>query len=360
MGSTIFRVKNPGLYDTLKQLYGKVEVFAQGEDAICTMSHPSLLDPIQTPIVRKIEKGERYVVNCPFCGRDKLWISYLAGCNLRTDEGSISFSKVWVKCFRCRFQENDILFGKFWKSLEEGGYVDGRNIVVMKGVPRMPDNPDTVEAVAPLPITVPIDEANCPEVVEYLENRGLDYKELVKFSGCTWNPPSIIRSEIGRIIFPVWQNKILVGWQGRALDKDVSKTTPKYLFPSGVSKDRWIYNLDRARWCDYVVITEGVIDVFAVGPAGIGMFGKNVSTDKLKVICDIWGTKGVVLLPDVDDPDAMPLAIKYMNEWNARSLFSKGVHLCRLPEGKDPGDLRHQEIREVIKQQVGINIEERS
>ena len=120
MGRAIYEVKNPGLYSALKRMCGKVEVSQAGGDGDlsgrpqdCPGSRVGKGSPIWD-----VKGGERYIVKCPFCRRDKLWVSYLAGCSMESKNGLLNFSRGLIICYRCRFNEDPLRRDIFWKKAE--------------------------------------------------------------------------------------------------------------------------------------------------------------------------------------------------------------------------------------------------
>ena len=89
---------------------------------------------------------------------------------------------------------------------------------------------------------------------------------------------------------------------------------------------------------------------------GVCRFGKTTSASQLRMLVNCWGDGSVIILPDMNDPDAHPQAQKEIAQWNARSLFKGGAMIAVLPEGKDPGSMKHQELQAIIKEQTGKEI----
>jgi hypothetical protein len=370
MGRAIYEVKNPGLYSALKRMCGKVEVSQAGETATYQAVRKTALDlgSGKDPPIWDVKGGERYIVKCPFCRRDKLWVSYLAGCSMESKNGLLNFSRGLIICYRCRFNEDPLRRDIFWRRLEENGYDEKHRSVreAQTAEVQYSSVEESSAAEVVLPPMVSLKKGHCPDrVLDYLLNtRGIDPDDLSLHTGCGWSDhPAWATDPVGRLIFPVWQNRNLVGWQGRALDEDMErieaetgKKVPKYYFSAGSHKERWLYNLDIARWCPIGVLVEGVIDVYKVGQAGVGRFGCTVHASQLKLLKDIWGNRGVVYMPDGDDPRAIELGQNYVQQWNLRGLFKDGAHLCIPPKGLDPGAMPHANIVHLIKQQTGIDI----
>lgn len=364
MARRIFEVKNPGLYTALKEVCGKVHLSSEGDRAVYRAENQTALDmgKAKPYPVWDVKGGERYIARCPFCGREKLWVSYLAGCSLTVQERVIDFSRGLIICYRCRFDEDPIRRQMFWDKLEAAGYRGNHREIKETEEARIvygSMEADDVEVI-PLPVSVPLSSTQCPATVtQYLLGRGIDPVDLAKCTGCLWSdrPLGLSHPSVGRIIFPVWQNRVMVGWQGRALDNDIKGTSiPKYYFPKGGTKERWLYNIDTARWSSVGVLVEGVFDVYKVGPAGVGQFGKVTGLHQLKTLSDVWGDRAVVIIPDRNDPKAFDIARESVAQWNLRGLFKQGAHLCLLPQGKDPGELEHKFIASLIKQQTGFDI----
>ena len=361
-------VKNVALYNALQTVCGEIKVSQEGEPATYTVVRRSPLEPGPDIVfARDVKGGERYIATCPYCGRPKLWVSYLAGAHTTIRGSTVYFGNNLIICYHCEFNKDPTKQTEFWNKMKGVGYdYDRRRLVDGNVRDPMGDGEATTGATVPvvvpnLPTGVVVDLPGCPEKVgSYLRSRGIDPADLTKFAGCFWSPnpmESIRYKAIGRIIFPVYQNKEYVGWQGRALDEDIEDTKyPKYYFPSWFKKERVLYNLDRAKWCDTVVLVEGVFDVYRVGNAGVACFGRYVHPHQLKILNVVWGNRSVVILPDMNDPKAMPDAINRVEDWNARQLFKGGAYVCRLPLGKDPGAMQHADIVQLVQAQTGKSI----
>lgn len=370
MSRTEYVVKNPGLYSALKRLCGKVELSQAGETATYHVARKTALDTGvgRDPPVWDVKGGERYIVKCPFCRRVKLWVSYLAGCVIKRETGHVNFSRGLIICYRCLFNQDPIRRDLFWKRLEENGYDENhREVIEAQSAKTQYSSVETAPtADIVLPSMVPLKRGMCPDrVLDYLRlTRKIDPDDLSLRTSCGWaEHPSWFGDPVGRIAFPIWQNRTLVGWQGRALDEDLNNTAdnqerkvPKYYFPAGSKKERWLYNLDIARWSPVGVLVEGIFDVYKIGHSGVGRFGSAVHPSQLKILRDIWGNRSVVYIPDGDDPHAIDMARSYVEQWNMRGLFEDKAHLCMLPRGKDPGDMAHAELVQIIKQQTGVDI----
>lgn len=356
-------VLNKALYAALDAAFGEPTVYCQEEPAAYSTDALSALDrPTGVVWARGVKGGERYVVTCPFCGRRKMWFSYLAGVELPGERGILRFGQDLFICYRCLCNEDRQKRRKIWQTLKENGY-DGRGglesgVVELRGRDAEPGAVGVAMDPGDYPVAVPLTSDDCPRCVgEYLRGRGVDPAGLERALGAAWSEdPTGKGWGVGRIIFPVYQNRVLVGWQGRALDKDVDDRNPKYLNPRSCSTRNWLYNMDNARWHDPVVLVEGVFDVYQAGPAAVARFGKVTHPRQLSLLRGIWGTRSLVYIPDTNDPKATAKARDEIADWTVRELFKGGIHMVVLPRGTDPGGLPHDTICRLVKEQTGLDI----
>lgn len=354
---------NDQLYEALRREFGKVTVYSRGEVAEYTVSRRTALDRGGKDWAADVKGGEHYEVTCPLCNMHKLWFSYLAGTVVEfPSERPVWFPEGLMICYYCQGMSSKEERDRVWARLHRNGewfYVkkeqafpeDGAGVFDL-GCREPGEGLDRPRVL--FPEGVGISDRSVPEeVTGYLMSRGVDPFELERECAACWCP-NPTGNGVGRIVFPVYRNGQLVGWQGRALPKDCSKAVPKY-WTSG-SKANWLFNLDRARWFPFGVLVEGVFDCFRVGVQGVCRFGKTTSTAQLRMLVSAWGGQSVVVLPDMNDPDALPHAVKEAAVWNARSLFKDGAKVVRLPSGSDPGSLSHEAISKLIKEQTGLEL----
>lgn len=354
---------NNQLYEALRREFGKVTVYSRGEAATYSVNRRTALDIGSRDWASDVKGGEHYEVTCPLCGMHKLWFSYLAGSVVEIPgERPVWFPEGLMICYYCQGMSSKEERDKVWAKLHNHGeffHVKKREAFPEDGAWSFDlgggssgegsDRPSVV-----FPDGVGISDPSVPaEVVEYLKSRDIDPSDLERECAACWCPDPT-GNGIGRITFPVYRNGILVGWQGRALPRFCSKSVPKY-WTCG-SKANWLFNLDRARWFPFGVLVEGVFDCFRVGVQGVCRFGKTTSVGQLRMLVSTWGNQGLVILPDMNDPDALPSAVKEASQWNARTLFKDGVKVVRLPVGNDPGSLSHEAIAGMIREQTGLEL----
>lgn len=355
---------NPQLYDALCHAFGKVTVYSRGEPATYTAQFKTSLDKGGKTWASNVTGGEHYETDCPLCGMHKLWFSYLAGTVVESkDEPDLWFTRGLMQCFYCQGTFDAENRKRIWARItpsrdyfhvkkEQVFRTDSDWMFDISGDTSSEGN--NIPSVV-FPSGVGISDQSVPKrVTDYLKGRDVDPVQLERECAACWCP-NPTGNGIGRITFPIYRNSTLVGWQGRALPEDCSKTVPKY-WTCG-QKASWLFNLDRARWFPFGVLVEGVFDSFRVGIQGVCRFGKSTSVQQLRMLVSCWGDQGVLVIPDMNDPDALPAAIKETTEWNSRKLFKEEAKVVILPKDKDPGSMKHEEIVSIVKEQTGRTLQ---
>lgn len=171
------------------------------------------------------------------------------------------------------------------------------------------------------------------------------------------------------LVFPVFYNGKIVGWQSRMLAEPSELTDeylamnryrkdedgewirpPKYFTSPGFPKGKVMFNWDIAVQTDYIVIVEGVFDAMAVGPWGVATLGKGVTDEQIAKI-STWATypgkqqKHVIILLDDDaQDDAMAIFEKLFRTTKVTNVMLKGYH--------DAGDTPRAEIWRQINEAI--------
>lgn len=166
-----------------------------------------------------------------------------------------------------------------------------------------------------------------------------------------------------RLIVPTYMNKRLVMWQARdILEKKHqlwgTKEYRKVLNPKGVSKSKVLYNFDKAKEFEEIVVVEGFIDAAKVGDNAVAINGKSLHAAQLEAFTQTKAKSIVLLL----DPDAFEDEKRYANGpkkgrlrkpssvEKARSMLSVlfDVRTVKLPDGRDAGSYDHDELQSII------------
>lgn len=147
----------------------------------------------------------------------------------------------------------------------------------------------------------------------------------------------------GRLIVPTYMEDRLVFWQGRAMWKD--EENPKFkkvLNPSNVSAKPILYNFDKAKGFETVVIAEGFMDAAKIGDDAVATNGKRIHPEQIEYLVGA-GVRNVVLMWDWD---AWLDSRKHKGEVKPSSVeravgalkVAFNVKVVKMPDERDPGD----------------------
>jgi hypothetical protein len=336
------------LHKRLETLFGRVRVSSAGQQFDA--------DTMMVAGKRRLNfrsKGEYYQVCCPFCtdSRFRLYISYMFGQN-GSDGKPMRFL---AHCFNENCLSNPQYYAEFVDKLESPLLIPLSEVQVKPG--RRIAESDTIAVwpgeCVPL-LTLPQEHA----AIQYVQARGYDPARLQRVYDVRYCLTSRYSLARDRLVIPVYQNKVLKGWQARyvgELDWKTQKNLPpKYFTMPGMSKSTVVYNLDRSRLFDACVITEGVVDVWGFGDGAVCTFGHSISDRQLELITAAFRrpARPIVLL---FDPEAY--AEKHVQNLlhNPRLLAHSGgfVHV-KLPEGTDPGSTNRKVLRKYVKEQAAL------
>jgi 5S rRNA maturation endonuclease (ribonuclease M5) len=142
----------------------------------------------------------------------------------------------------------------------------------------------------------------------------------------------------GRIYIPVIQNRREVAFTTRALNAEAKYKHSKD-FVSICPINTCLYGIDDCQE-DFVIVCEGVSDVWNFGANTVAIFGKSVSLEQLKVLVKQFKTIFILL-----DPDAYDASKKLKQKL---SPYRKTINL--VLKDKDPGELNIEERIELLQQ----------
>lgn len=231
----------------------------------------------------------------------------------------------------------------------------------------------------------------------YLSDRGFDVDEISRFEGprelkyCSGPFEGRNRGMEkiwGRIIFPVYSEGILKGWQARRVERTTEMpggatyrevwngeawihapllpsgrypdhSIPKYLNSPNFQKTQVVYGLDWAKQTGIkeVIIVEGPLDQIRVGPTCVCTFGL-VSHQQKNFIESNFESAVLILDPEIrpDNPDPK-VRSKYettLGMWDPNFKLTP----LWLPHGKDPGGTeRYVIFKEIEKAKLGRSLE---
>ena len=341
---------SPAFHRILVRRFGEVRIARAGE----AMQHSQGIDPVtMSPRLLVTEYGETYCVNCPFCNdtRKRLWLTYMYGQPdpLRPGYHMTHFGVCYNEdCLRNKVNRKrleEMLFG-----------LRNRNDPLRMRLPLEAAATITTATLGPTepPGTVLRLSELYPghPALQYLAvERRLDLAVLEHYGVgyCTDASPQH-RQVQDRIVIPFYFNGEYVGWQARYVGDDMPYGTPKYLTCTGMPKTKFLYNCDRAKIKPYVVVVEGVTDVWAIGDHAVSILGKKMSQRQLEIIQHNWLRQLVVLVLD-PDAQAETAEAKAMLE-EVRQGYSNPVVVVQLPDGYDPARYAREQINNIIRAAV--------
>jgi DNA primase len=128
------------------------------------------------------------------------------------------------------------------------------------------------------------------QAIAYLKSRNINDGLIRHFQLAFCDTDTAYNDKIyytsNRLIIPVKDlNGKIISWQGRDI---TGKSFAKYLFPPGFKGAEYVYNIDAIEPESYIIICEGVFDVFGWWQAGfkntVATFGKKISKHQLALI----------------------------------------------------------------------------
>ena len=334
---------NPQLYGRLVQLFEHVKIVHPGEKN--RLKYERVGNKL---IPRILYPGEEYNLCCPFCGdkRFRLYVNHLWGTfDRRTGKRLYHF----VHCFNdtdcmSKFELRKKLFRMVFKGQKPE-------------TPVICDNVNTneldYEALSyKLPKLTPLVDLpdNSPPVL-YLRSRGFDPQELWTRWRVGYCEDEQDYLAYGRIIAPVVDCGMVVGWQGRVPFDSVAgmglKEAGVRKYISQVRTRYFAYNLSRAIRTGLVVLVEGVFDAWRVGESAAALLGHHVSERIISRLsaASLGGKVYVVWLGEGDVFDHKEVQ---RNLQQLKSALATPLRVVRLDQGVDPADLSREEVWELI------------
>lgn len=296
----------------------------------------------------KEQSGEQYHVCCPMCHdeRFRLYISYAWGMD---NKQKFPTSKL-VICHNERCHEridHDLPdkgnVGLFLERRLRASYLRliGNGTIVITPVVKDRRPETLIPFPNPTWCTKLTDMGPEHPAARYLAGRNFQVADLAKW-GVVYADQYPVQANgkdyswlAGRLFIPTPGN----GWQARDLE---GNTKVKYFSCPGWKKSEQLYGLNVARKSspEFVLLCEGVTDVWRVGGPGVAIFGKSLSNIQVMKLRRNWRTIGVLLDPDTETDEVNSMR-RAMNQ-----LSNVGMQVFRvtLPGVKDAADCTEQTL----------------
>lgn len=370
---------NKPLYDAITVVYKqKPKISREGE--VARIDYPvantlmSLYDEVVHIAANRIKGGEQYAINCPYCGdkKHRLNFSYLFNTELVVGTTHYKCSDCLVNCYNEGCQKVPEYKSDIINSINAViGKVDPVSISDM-----IEDTADEEEDQLSNQVPIPSNllDITDPRVPMYVKNYWINHRKYspdilnhfgVKFTYLNYpiKEGANICTQMVTII-PVYQNNDYWFYQIRLIpingdpsngyEKDqFDIELPKYIIPRGSKKNWALYNIDRAYTKKDIFLVEGPSDVWRIGDSAVARFGKSLSNAQINQLMIKAFGKNIIIVPDMDDPQALELAYKQQEQLKRFDVF-ESVTISKLPEGIDPGDLQgtSEDVCQFLKEHI--------
>jgi len=275
------------------------------------------LDLIKQELGSGKDAGNHTRFNCPFCGNTKykLYVENRRGlwqCKRCGEDGNpVGFVKKW---FGVDFAEAAEILAMYDYDVKEqrkqtatiaqyGAELSESERLLLyinrRGAPLEEEKPK-VRYTCPKPPTnckTLVHNFNNPEAYPffmYLHGRGITLEQIKEH-----NISYVIRGEVelvdGRkmtltnhvVFYTFDERRKPIYWNTRSIEKSpMIKSFNAPAKETEYSKKNVIFNLNNARKCSRIVISEGVFDSLTIGQEGVATFGKKITADQVDLLLE--------------------------------------------------------------------------
>lgn len=355
---------NPRLFRRLQDTFGSVRISNQGVPTMID-HRPDWLQRCGRLKAEVVERGETYVVSCPFCSdtRGRLYVCHRwAVRDEKTGDDMLHLARCFNEgCLATREAQKELHALVF----PRGKY--GRTMEV-----RLKPQAPTTEPLVPIQIVLPEGTplTELPKehpAIEYLRRRKFAPERLARQWGvyfCEENRERPGQDQQARphfyqprIVYPVYALPVLglsdeagptstlrlAGWQARTIDDD--SEAPKYFTACGMRRNELLYGLPQAiRTEGPIVVVEGVTDVWRFRANAVALFGKTISPVQCGLFLRHFAGRPIVVLLDRDAAEDARRVCQKIRSSRATSGEDAPVVFARLPAcRKDPGECTYKE-----------------
>ena len=337
----VSQVLNKQLYLSCKQIFRYVRVQNKGESQQRQLGYDVKTNTHKAHVHYS---GEYYVVCCPFCNdtRYRLYINHRFGVPDEFGKPELHlahcFNENCLSNFRLREKLYDLVKGHF---SFEPVVKPGKKVNLSDFIANWPGEVTRVDKLA-----------TNHEARTYLVSRGFDPNRI----GTYYNVHFCHKSDRwlckNRLIIPLYHNKKMRGWQARyvgELDWKDPSTPPKYYTCPGTPRAQLLYNLGNASNYRTGIITEGVTDVWSVGPMSVCTLGASMTEKQQSMFISSFKNHAAILLYD---PEEIEKKATQNLISNMRGKFKKGFAAITLPDGVDPGSLDRDTLRDFVTEKA--------
>lgn len=343
----------PTLYYALQRNYGRVIVANMRESMEGRVEHMS--GGRKRWLVTAW--GETYRINCPFCKetRYRLWLPHQFG---QPDPANPHLpGSFYGNCFNCEALDDPANRDELYRTLFG---VPNRRLLREPPQVQPGERSTDILTNVPMPggemtLMTKLDPGH--HAWQYLGGmRGFDYGTAKNYelSYC-FQAEDRYRPATNRIIAPFYQHGIRVGWQGRYIGEPPNKKVLKYYTMPKMPRRSIVYNHDRSVDHPFVIVCEGITDVWRIGDPAVAICGKVMTSGQRMLLQRSWKGKPIILCLDADAREQSAQILHELEKQGTNPVVN-----VVLEDGWDPAKLTTQTIWQIIEAQakdVGVDLE---
>lgn len=301
---------------------------------------------------RTTSSGKELLLECSFCQREKLYLNARSG--------------LWI-CQRCGES------GNLWRLAREVLGMNPSDAVIAirqverdgdKEIIRSSPHDDVDNRLTSIdlppgftPLTEPTNRIQ-HQFWAYLRARTNLPDDLIRAYGMGYTLVPSIYS--WRVIVPVKLDGELRTFVARSLWQECKRCGRdscicqqrwvKVVYPPGPKVSHILFNLDRMKQGEEIVLTEGVFDALALPDKAVATFGTHLSPEQRSLLAA--RTRRVCIAWDGDE--AGRLGARRVAQELASDLFH--VRVAYLPDGEDPNSLPPGDLHRIIESAEEISL----
>ena len=329
-------VLNPILYGRIVRRLGEVRVGHPGSARVAYLMRNTLSAEPKL-VVR--QHGEQYISACPFCEAPGRTLA-INHCYAQIDP------RGWPMTYLARcFAENCLSDRENRGRLAAMLRVDDGILEYVRNRPgrREPEAPASVELPGPLTRLDRLRRAH--RARRALAALGLDPERVGRCYGVSYCGSSSTDSLArGRIIVPVTMGGKPRGWQSLGVGEPGQGSDLKLLNARGMRASACVYNLDRARRYETLVVVEGPLEVWRFGPMALCPLAGLASGEQAKAIARAAAGRPAILL--MSDAALRRDGVARMARLLGGRCFGRFAEV-RLPDARDGAILDRPRLRAI-------------
>ena len=267
-------------------------------------------------------------------------------CDDTSDHLGVNLTSNYLSCWRCGIKGS---VAKLVKEIEHSRSFSEVLYIMEKyqDISRLSLIKDDAEFTPKLKIQIPtiFSKAvwpNVPNILKtFLFNRGFDPEKTCRNKELYYG--GIVGKFKHRLIFPVTLRGKLVSWVGRDLS---SRSSVPYLNleeeKSVLPVKETLYGFDEAPPGRNIVVVEGIIDQWKLGPGSVATFGTQWTMSQVKLLRELNPNKIFILFDS--EETAQKSAVKL-----SKQIWFCDSEVFYLDRVKDPGELTTEQGQKIMK-----------